>query len=109
MSVEAFNHGGMTYLDWRVYRGEPGTMLRQVKHRRVKVGTGSSMTEWGLTAMIGRMARVALSKAPSVPVIPAGLPWGEVGVTPLPVPPGGGEGGEDSSTTSWTDTPLPGL
>lgn len=106
--LEGWERDGRLYLDLFVYRQGQG-MRRSTAHRRVILRPGIHLNEHEILVLMHRAIDYFLRGVRHLRPLQRGVPWTEVGRSALPVPPGGGEGGEDSSTKMWEDTPLPGM
>ena len=88
--------GGITVLTWHVYRARVGEPHRTLwKTRRCLLTGLEPLTVPQLTVLGVRMGGFVLQGQAGTHAVPRCASWIEVGGPRGPVPPGGGEGGEN--------------
>lgn len=106
--MTVFRRGSRIFIDWNVVGPDGRLRTTPGSHRRFVVVWPLHWDRWVATILLARGAKYALRKSGRPPMVPTGLPWGEVGQRDaLPVPPGRGEGGSYRSPTLWDEATPP--
>lgn len=101
---EIHQSGDRITCDYWVYPGSrTERMVKAVLHRRVQITHPIALDRAQLVVVAHRMVSYIMGTQRGSKAVPRGLPWWEIGATPQPVPPGGGEGGEMAGQTALFD------